>query len=100
MSEMNRLQQRKLTRQEPNSNPNTHRLCNAMSGSLVAYRAIWAHLRESDTRERDIRERDIRERDIRARGIRDRYIRERDFGERDIQEMDTRETVVTCLFPE
>jgi hypothetical protein len=56
---------------------------NARTGSLLAYRAIQARLRERDIRERDIGERDIRERDIR---------------ERDIQEMDIGETVATCRF--
>jgi len=61
---MNRLQQRKLTRQEPDSNPNARLLCNARTGSLLAYRALRACLRERDIRERDIGERDIGERDI------------------------------------
>ena len=78
--EMNRLQQRKLTRQEPDSNPNVHLLCNARTGSLLAYQAIRARLRERDIRERDIWERDI--------------------GERDIQERAIRETVATCRFTE
>ena len=83
MPEMNRLQQRKLTRQEPNSSPNARLLCNARSGSHLTYRAIRADLRERDIRERDIGERDIGERDIRERDI-----RERDIGE----------TVATCRF--
>jgi hypothetical protein len=82
---MNRLQQRKLTRQEPDSNPNARLLCNARTGSLLAYRAIRACLRERDIGERDIGERDIGERDIRERDI-----RERDIGE----------TVATCRFAE
>jgi hypothetical protein len=39
------------------------------TGSLLAYRAIRACLRERDIRERVIGERDIRERDIRERAI-------------------------------
>ena len=78
---MNRLQQRKLTRQEPDSNPNARLLCTARTGSLLTYQAIWVCLRERDIRERDIRERDIGERDIRERDI-----RERDIGEGDIRE--------------
>jgi hypothetical protein len=50
------------------------------TGSLLAYGAIRARLRERDIRERDIGERDIWERDI----------RERDIGE----------TVGTCRFAE
>jgi hypothetical protein len=87
---MNRLQQRKLTRQEPDSNPNARLLCNARTGSRLAYRAIRACLRERDIGERDIGERDIRERDIRERDIRERDIRERAIGE----------TVATCRFAE
>jgi hypothetical protein len=82
---MNRLQQRKLTRQEPDSNPNARLLCNATTGSLLAYRAIRACLRERDIRERDIGERDIVERDI---------------PERDILERAMGETVTTCRFAE
>ena len=130
LPEMTRLQQWKLTRQEPNSNPNARLLCNARTGLLLANRAIGARLRERDTREWDIGERDIGERDIgerdigerdigerdigerdigeRDNGERDigeRDIRERDIGERDIQERDIRErdigeTVATCLFVE
>jgi hypothetical protein len=66
---MNRLQQRKPTRQEPDSNPNARLLCNARTGLLLVYRAIRACLRERVIRERDIRERDIGERDIRERAI-------------------------------
>jgi len=87
---MNTLQQRKLTRQEPDSNPNTHVLCNARTGSLLAYRASRARLRVRDIRERDSGERDIRERDIGKRDIGEREIRERDIGE----------TVTTCRFTE
>jgi hypothetical protein len=87
---MNRLQQRKLTRQEPDSNPNARLLCIARTGSLLAYRAIWACLRERDIRERDIRETDIGERDIRERDIREMDIRQRAIGE----------TVTTCRFAE
>ena len=90
---MNRLQQRNLTRQEPDSNPNARLFCNARTGSLLAYRAIQARLRERDITERDIGERDIGARDIRERDIRERAIRERDIWERAI-----RETVATCRF--
>jgi hypothetical protein len=55
----------KLTRQEPNPNPNARLLCNARTGSLLANPAILARLRESDIQERDIRERNILEKDIR-----------------------------------
>jgi hypothetical protein len=92
---MNRLQQRKLTRQEPDSNPNARHLCNARTGSLLAYRAVRACLRERDIRERDIRERDIGERDMRERDIRERDIRVRDIRQRAIGE-----TVATCRFAE
>jgi len=92
---MNRLQQRKLTKQEPDSNPNARLLCNVGTGSLLAYRAIRARFRERDIRERDIRERDIGERDIWERDIRERYIQERDTWERAIGE-----TVTTCRFAE
>jgi hypothetical protein len=77
---MNTLQQRKLTRQEPNSNPNARLICNVRTGSLLAYCAIRARLRERDIRERDIGERDI--------------------GERDIQERAIGESVTTCRFAE
>ena len=87
---MNRLQQRILTRQEPDSNPNARLLCNARTGSLLAYRAIRARLRESDIRESDIRESDIGESDI----------RESDIQERDIREWAIGETVTTCQFAE
>jgi hypothetical protein len=33
---VNRLQQRKLTRQEPDGNPNVHHLCNVRTGSLLS----------------------------------------------------------------
>jgi hypothetical protein len=92
---MNRLQKRKLTRQKPDSNPNAGLLCNASTGSLLAYRAIRACLRERDIGERYIGERDIRERDIRERDIGERDIGERDIGERAIWE-----TVATCRFSE
>jgi len=82
---MNRLQQRKLTRQEADPNPNARLHCNARTASLLAYQAIRARLRERDIGERDIGERDIGERDI---------------WERDIQERDLRETVATCRFAE
>ena len=82
---MNRLQQRKLTRQEPDSIPNSHLLCNARTGSLLAYRAIRARAREWNMRERDIGGKDIGE---------------RDFRERDIRQMDIGKTVATCRFAE
>jgi hypothetical protein len=82
---MNRLQQRKLRRQEPDSNPNSRLLCNARTGSLHAYRAIQACLRERGIGQRDIGQRDIGERDI---------------GERDIRERAIGGTVATCLFAE
>jgi len=83
--EKNRLQQRKLTRQDPDSNPNSHLLWNARTGSPLAYRAIRAPLGERDIRDGDIGERDIGERDIR---------------ERDIWKRAIRETVTTCQFTE
>jgi len=78
---MNRLQQRKFPRQEPDHNTNARVLYNARTGSLLAYRAIRAHLRERDIGERDIGERDIGERDIGERDIGESDIRERDIGE-------------------
>jgi len=78
-------QQTKLTRLEPDPNPNAHLLCNAWTGLLLTYRDIWARLRESDIGERNIGERDNGERDI---------------GERDIGERDIGETVATCRFAE
>jgi len=51
---------------------------NARTGSLLAYRAIRARLRERDIRERDIGETDI--------------------WERDVQETDIGDTVATCRF--
>jgi len=83
--EKNRLQQRKLIRQEPDSNPNARLLCNARTGSLLAYQAIRARLRDMDIRKRDIGERGIGERDI---------------LERDIRERDIGETVAICRFAE
>jgi len=50
---MNRLQQRKLTRQERDSNPNACLLGNARTGSLLADRGIRVCLRERDIRERE-----------------------------------------------
>jgi hypothetical protein len=97
---MNKLQQRKLARQEPDSNSNARLLCNARTGSLLAYRAIRASLRERDIRERDIGERDIGERDIGERDIGERDIGERDIQERDIRERAILETVATCRFAE
>jgi hypothetical protein len=64
--------QRKLTRQQPDSNPNARLLCNARTGSLLAYQAIRPYLRARAKRERDIGERDIGERDIPERDIRER----------------------------
>jgi hypothetical protein len=78
--EKNSLQQRKLTRPEPECNTNARVVCNARTGSLFTYQAIRAFLRERDIRERDIGERDIMERDIRDRAI--------------------GETVATCRFAE
>ena len=80
---MNRLQQRKLTRQERDSNPNAHLLCKAKPGSLLTYRAIRARVRERDIRERDIGQRDIGQRNIQVRNIQERAIGE---------------TVATCRF--
>jgi hypothetical protein len=102
---MNSLQQRKLTIQEPDPTLNASLLCNARTGSPLAYRALWARLRERDIRERDIRERNIRERDIRERDIRERdnrerHIWERDIGGREIGETDMWETFITCRFAE
>jgi hypothetical protein len=88
---MNRLQQRRLTRHESDSNPTASLLCNAITGLLLAHRAIQGYLRARDVRERDLGERDIRERDIRERDIRGRDILERDILERDIGE-----TVANC----
>jgi len=82
---MNRLQQRKLTSQEPDPNPNPCLLCSVTTGSLRAYRAIRACLREWDIGERDISERDIWERDI---------------WEKDIWEWYIGETVAPCGFAE
>jgi hypothetical protein len=45
---MNSVQQRKLTRQEPNRNPNARPLCNARPGSLLAYRDNKVLLMERD----------------------------------------------------
>jgi len=80
---MNRLQQRKLTRQEPDPNLNACLLCNGSTGSLLAYQDIRVRHRDRDINESDIGERDIGERDI---------------GERDIGERDIGETVTTCRF--
>jgi hypothetical protein len=100
---MDRLQQRKLTRQEPDCNPNACLLCNARTGSLLTYQAIQARLRgmdiwESDIVDRDIGDRDIVDRDIGDRDIGDRDISERNIWERDIWERDIGETVATCRF--
>jgi hypothetical protein len=85
---MNTLQQRKLTREEPNSNPNARLVCNARPGSLLAYRAIWAHLRERDISGRDMGERDMGEREI----------GERDIGQWDIRQRTIWVTVATSRF--
>jgi hypothetical protein len=53
------------------------------TGSLLAYLAFWARLRERDIRQRDIGERDIGERDI---------------WEKDIPGRAIVETVATCRF--
>jgi hypothetical protein len=66
---MNRLQERKLTRQEPDPNPNARLLCNPTTGSPIGNQAIRARLREMDIRERNILEGDIWERDIQETGI-------------------------------
>jgi hypothetical protein len=87
---MNRLQQRKLRRQESDSNPNARLLCKARIGSLLTYQAFRARFRE----------RDIRVRDIGERGIGERDIEERDIGERDIQERAIGEPVATRRFAE
>jgi hypothetical protein len=97
---MNRLQQRKLTRQEPDSNPNARLLCDARACSLLTYRAIRAPLRERDISERDIGERDIGERDIVESDIRERDIGEMDIRKRDIRERAIGESVATCRFAE
>jgi hypothetical protein len=60
-----------LSSQEPDSNPNVCLICNARTGSLLAYCAIWARLRDRESTERDIGERDIRETNIRKRAIRE-----------------------------
>jgi hypothetical protein len=67
---INRLQLGKLTRQEPDTNPNAHLRFNERTGSLLAYRVIRARLRERDIRQRDIGEWDVGERDIQERPIR------------------------------
>jgi hypothetical protein len=110
---MNRLQEKKLTRQEPDSDPNARLLGNGRTGSLLANRAIRARLTEMDIRvryirEKDIGERDIGERELWERDILERDIRERDIGERDlwerdilvrdIRERDSGETVATGPF--
>jgi hypothetical protein len=82
---MNRLQERKLTRQELDSNLDARLLCNARTGSLLAYRAIQLRLREKDIRETNIGERDIGERDI---------------GKRDIWARAVGETVASSRFAE
>jgi len=45
---MKRLQQKKLTRQEPDPNLNTCLLRYARNGLLLVYRVIEAHLMERD----------------------------------------------------
>jgi len=91
---MNGLQQRKLTRQEPDSNPNARLLGNMRTGSLIAYRVIRERLRERDIRGRDIGERDIGERDIQERDIRERDIQERDIREREGHRGDCRHLTI------
>jgi hypothetical protein len=71
---MNRIQQKKVTRQEPDCNPHAPLLCIERTGLVVAYRAIRVLFRERDIRETGIRERDIRDRDLRERDIRQRSI--------------------------
>jgi hypothetical protein len=63
------------------------------NGSLLAYRAIEACLRERCSGQRDIGEKDTKERDIRESDI-----GESDNGVRDIGEMDIGETVATYSF--
>jgi len=81
---MNRWQKRKLTRQEPDPNPNARLLWYARTGSLLAYRAIRASLRERVIGERVVGERVVRERVNGKRVIGDRVIWERVIGQRDI----------------
>jgi hypothetical protein len=73
---MNRLLQRKLTRQDPDTNPNARLLCNTRTGSLLAYPAIRARLKKRDICQGEFGERDIGERDIPERDIRERAIGE------------------------
>jgi hypothetical protein len=73
---MNKLLQRKLRRQDPDTNPNPCLLCNTRTGSLLAYRAIRARLKMRDICQREIGEREIGERDIPERDIRERAIAE------------------------
>ena len=67
---MNRLQQRKLTRQEPDPNPNARHLCTEKTGLLLAWADIGAWLSERDIGERDTGERDIGEDDIGEEDVR------------------------------
>jgi hypothetical protein len=69
--EINRLQQRKLTRHESDLKLNTRHLRNVSTDSLFANRAIPAHLSDRDIRERNIGQRNIWERDIRERDTRE-----------------------------
>jgi len=66
---MKREQQRKLTSQERNSNPNSHLLCNARNGLLLAYLAIQGRLREREITEMDSGDKGMRENDIPERAI-------------------------------
>jgi hypothetical protein len=74
---MNRLQQKKHTRQEPDSDPNAHLVFNVRTGSLLTYRAISARHKERDSRERVCGDRVIGERVIGERALRERNILER-----------------------
>jgi hypothetical protein len=78
-----------MTRAQPYPEHNNQRvLCNARTGSLLAYRASRARLRESDIGEGDIRETDIGERNI----------GERDIWEKDIRERAIQDAATTCRF--
>jgi len=59
--EMNRVQQKKFTRQQHDSSSNTLLLCSARIDSLLAYRAIRASHRERGVRGRDNGDWDNRE---------------------------------------
>jgi hypothetical protein len=92
---MNKLEQTKLTRQEPDPIQNPHLHNKARTCSLLAYQAIRECLRERDVGDGDIRERDIGESDIKKRGI-----SKRDIHGRAIRGRDIRETVATCQLAE